>query len=121
MQYKSELVYQIPCSRSKKYTGMTIQYLHKRIVQHKNDVKNKQDRTALVKHSLSEQHHFKFDDTKILDIEPNEKKLEISEMIYIKADRDNCNFRTDTQYLSNMYSFLIDDFGEFLKQKPSKV
>ena len=80
----SNLIYKIPCKDCDKcYIGETKQLLQKRLNQHKNDIKNNKENTALAVHANIEKHNFDFEATKILDFENNSKKRKISECIYI--------------------------------------
>ena len=50
---------------------------------------------------------FRWNDVKILDIEPNWKKRLISEMIHIKTNPSNINKRQDTESLNPLYDSLF--------------
>ena len=58
--------------------------------------------------------YFRWNDVKILDIEPNWKKRLISEMIHIKTNPSNINKRQDTESLNPLYDSL---FEKLMKQK----
>ena len=47
-----------------------------------------------------------------MEIEVNEKKREIAEMIWIKKDPEACNLKTDTKDLSVIYSHLISEVSQ---------
>ncbi|CAG5102872.1 Protein of unknown function [Cotesia congregata] len=81
-------------------------------MQHRLDCKPEKiimsSKTALAEHHFSEDGNlFQFGNAEIMDTEKNFIKMNLSEMIFIKAL--NCvNFRTDTQGLSSIYSDLIN-------------
>jgi hypothetical protein len=54
--------------------GETSQLLRLRVSQHKNDIKNKKDSTALADPALETGHPFSFDNTTIISREENRKK-----------------------------------------------
>lgn len=81
-------MYNIPCDCGAVYIGETGKTLDVRLKQHKNDVRLTQNKiinkeieidnihgkTALVKHSIQNNHKFKFDETTIVDIETSMRK-----------------------------------------------
>ena len=105
------MIYRIPCECSACYIGQTKQKLSKRLSQHKNDCKitnmQRENKTALAVHHFNTGHKFSFEDTKILDIEPNWFKRNISEMYFIKKN-ETINFRTDVDNLNIVYSQLFE-------------
>lgn len=117
---QSNLIYHIPCECGKSYVGQTKQYLERRIRQHKNDCRNDKrydaEKTALSKHHFDLQHNFRFQDTTILDNEPNYSKRLISEMIQIHL-HDTINLRTDVRGLSTLYCNLLDKYKSQTNKK----
>lgn len=108
--YQTHCIYEIPCNNCDgKYIGQTMQYLHKRINQHKNSVKHVTNcnETALSKHAKTEHHNFNFEQTKIIDKEQNNKSRMFLEMIHIKRNKNSINDRTDIQELSKIYNNVI--------------
>ncbi|XP_015120513.1 uncharacterized protein LOC107043495 [Diachasma alloeum] len=91
----------------------TRQLLGVRVRQHKNDGAPrkilKEEKTASAAHHFRPGHRFKFDETSVLDSEPDWKKRNIVEMIHIFLN-DTVNKREDTQGLSNMYSNILRRF-----------
>ena len=81
--------------------------------QHQNDCKPekivKTAKTALASHHFDTSHRFVFNETKILDSEPNWVKRNISEMVHIRLN-DTVNHRTDTQGLSKVYNNILNKF-----------
>lgn len=64
--------------------------------------------TALVKHCKEKKHTFDFDNIKILDVESQRYKRNISEMLYITKNLYRCvNYRKDVERLSKIYNCII--------------
>ena len=109
---QSGVVYKIPCGDCEaSYIGTTSQYLYKRVNQHKCDCgpdkdKNK-NKSALVAHHLLMGHNFDFNGVTILDRERTYTKRMFLEMVHINKEVESINFRTDTEHLSSIYSFLL--------------
>jgi hypothetical protein len=108
---QSGVVYQVSClGCTQKYIGNTIQYVKKRMSNHKAGISNKNpDYSALVKHSLENPNHvIDFSNVRILDKEPRQKKREVLEMLHIAENIQDCmNVKTDSIYVPNCYkSFL---------------
>lgn len=111
---KAELVYSIPCGNcSKVYIGQTKQYLKNRLSQHKYDCRltnlYNSDKTSLATHHFTTGHNFDFENVKIVDMETNHIKRNISEMLHIKIN-NTVNKNTDTDGLSHIYVNLLNDF-----------
>lgn len=100
-------IYKIPCNNCDKiYVGQTKQYLKERIKQHKNYNNNQQ--TALRKHEIEKQHHFNYDNTKIITTEKHTQKRLLLEMIHIQKNiNKTVNNRNDIQGLSSIYHNII--------------
>lgn len=106
---KCDSVYKIECEKcDAAYIGQSSRQLKTRINEHKKDVKNKSDRSALVQHiRLNNSHNFNFENVKILDIEKNYSKRLISEMLHIHDNPTNINRILDTQNLKTCYKKFI--------------
>lgn len=103
-EQKSGVIYVVPCSNCpSSYVGETCQKVKARLSQHKNDVSNQKDNTALATHALEKGHVFNFNRTKIVGSEENDKKRKILEVINIIKDENCVNFKTDTDGLSDAY------------------
>lgn len=105
----SNLIYKIPCSDCNKvYIGETKQYLHKRIYQHKYDIKKDPSLyTSLTKHRVESNHNIDFDKTSIISLQKNPQKRLILEMIHI-SNNNTMNTKNDVQKLSSIYKLLLD-------------
>lgn len=102
---KTHTIYQVSCNDCPSvYIGQSSQYLQNRLNGHRYDKKNK---TALSNHELALSHKFNFQETKILKIEPNQRKREFLEMIYIKKNENAINDKTDIKNLSKIYHNLL--------------
>jgi len=67
------------------------------------------NKTALATHHFETGHNFQFDDTTILHIENNYKRRLVSEVLFINKNLSKTvNFKSDTNNLSTMYSYLIE-------------
>lgn len=119
--HQSNLIYKINCNDCNScYIGQTKQFLKNRLTQHKYDCKitniNKEGKTALAHHHFSmENHNFNFDDVTILDKEKNWLKRNISEMVFIEINKNNINFKTDTQNLNPFYKSLLNNYKKCLE------
>ena len=81
-----------------------------RLYQHKSDVRIRPQSTALAKHSNDTGHIFNYDETKILNIEKNYKKRMLLEALFIKTDKNSCNYRCDTADLPSEYTSILKNF-----------
>ena len=52
-------------------------------------------------------HDFEWDDVKILHTEPNVKKREFMEMLYIKRNHDTLNKKTDLNFFHPSYEIFL--------------
>jgi hypothetical protein len=108
---QSGVVYQVTCNSCQLiYIGNTIQYVKKRMYDHRNGIaKENPDYSALVKHGLENPlHDIDFDGVRVIDRETRQKRREVLEMLHIAENIDSCmNTRTDSMYVPNCYrSFL---------------
>lgn len=108
---RSSVVYRIQCECQKCYIGETMQYLDKRMQQHRYDCRNNrmhiEDKTALAKHHFQTGHQFKFNEVTIIDSEPQLYRRKVSEMIHISLN-DTVNIKTDTtDGLSGIYNNIL--------------
>ncbi|XP_025271021.1 uncharacterized protein LOC112639907 [Camponotus floridanus] len=106
----TNVVYKIECEKcDATYVGQTGRKLSTRINEHKKNInKNITNRFVITEHGLNFNHDFKWDDVKILDRETFYYKILISEMIYIKRQRNGLNSQTDTECFPDIYNNLIN-------------
>lgn len=109
-----DIVYQFDCLECNSiYIGETKQYIKKRISQHKNSCKHTflGNDSALSLHSKNNNHHFNYDDFKILAREKDDRKRKTKEAIYITKERGRAiNFKTDTDHIGVIYNNIIDSW-----------
>ena len=67
----------------------------------------KENKTSLAGHLFNTEHKFIFEETDILDVEPNFLKRNISEMYFIKKN-NTVNFRSDVENLNSVYNQLFE-------------
>jgi len=105
---KTNVVYKIKCKECEKvYIGQT-KHLGNRIKQHQDDIKYKSGKTALCNHACNESHVIEFDKAQILDKEPNYKKREHLEALYIiKHNELAMNAKTDVGMKGLLYSNIV--------------
>ncbi|XP_071578891.1 uncharacterized protein [Temnothorax nylanderi] len=103
------VVYKLECSGcSACYIGQTKRHLETRIKEHCADINKRPNQHSVVsKHRLDFDHNFKWQDVKILHKEPNLKKREIAEMLFIKKHTDSINSQKDTENLPLVYDRII--------------
>lgn len=108
-ELNSHVVYKATCDCGVSYIGQTKQSLKCRIYQHNNDAKkqNTESHSALSNHIRTSQHTITSDNFRILEKEKNTTKRRIMEMIHIKKSNNTLNKQTDTDYLQNIYDFLL--------------
>ena len=107
-QKEYNIIYEINCIQcKKKYIGQTCRFLHNRLLEHARSIKNKENKTALAEHAITNKHSFDFKNTKILDFENNLKKRLMLEMIYIQKVNASVNYKADIENLSAIYYNII--------------
>lgn len=105
---KSNVVYKVDCKNcSQTYVGQTSQWLKNRIALHRSDIRLNNQRCALSIHANSRNHEVDLDNVEILDVNNNYKKRTVLEMIRITEQPIPMNKKTDTQNLSNIYTYLL--------------
>ena len=108
------VVYQIKCKTKNchlSYIGQTKRALETRMKEHKNNWKLDHDKWSVVSdHRLLYDHEFDWEKIKILDVERNWYKRNISEMLHIKTN-DTLNKQTDTNRLNNIYKSILKNFN----------
>lgn len=115
------VVYEIPCSCKKIYIGQTSQPVKERMRQHKNNIKNKSEYSAVVQHYKNNSHELNFEKIKIKHSENNRQKREFLEQceIYLNNEK-TINKKTDTQNLNFNYRNLLYNYKKIKKIKKTK-
>jgi len=108
IKYAQNIIYKLGCLDCDKiYIGQT-KGLGNRVKQHKGDVRQKSQKTALCSHSVTQNHTIDFENPKILDKEGNYKKREHLESLYIiKNSQKALNFKTDIGNKGLLYANVI--------------
>lgn len=122
---QSNVVYHIPCSNCEAYIGMTTNRIRTRMSGHRThyntmdrfldqgisitdpQITTLGERTALMKHSIEENHRFDLEKVRVLDRAKTTNKLQFLEMCHIKNNRHSINKRTDTDGLHAIYAGLL--------------
>src|SRR5436190_12795753 len=107
---KRNVVYKINCkSCDASYVGQTGRQLHTRISEHKNQIRhNTTNHSVITEHRLNYNHDFAWDEVEILDTEPFYNKRLMSEMLFIKRQKNSINLQTDVQNLHHTYASTIE-------------
>lgn len=117
VENRDGVVYEIPCSCKKIYIGQTSQPVKERMRQHKNNIKNKSEYSAVVQHYKNNTHELNFENIKIKHSENNGQKREFLEQceIYLNNDK-TINKKTDTQNLNFNYRNLLYNYKKTKKK-----
>ena len=89
------------------YIGQTSQWLKQRVTQHKSDCRLGKNTCALVNHHVSTGHQFNFNEPTILEHENKYNNCLFLEMYHIIKTRNNINYKSDTNQLSNIYNNIL--------------
>lgn len=127
-EQQTNVIYAIPCCHCEAmYVGMTTNRLKTRIHGHQThyntmdkllergiDVEDQEmialgEKTALMHHSITKQHRFDLDRTKILDKNENTNTLQFLEMCHIVNNTNCINRRTDTEGLHAIYAGILHE------------
>lgn len=104
---RSNVVYKINCMDcDASYVGQTGRLLKTRIKEHKRDL------TSVIADHRELDHTFDFDGVEILDEEAYLGKRLISEMIYIKRQKNALNLQSDTMKLNTACLSIIDNISK---------
>ena len=106
---QSNVVYEISCSCEGKYVGTTKRMLKTRINEHKLDIENKKNGTALAQHVLENKHKPNFDDVKILDKERRESiRLTLESLRIQQKGNLALNTKEDRDSTKSVYSVILN-------------
>lgn len=98
------VVYCLKCKDcDRKYIGQTLRALETRVKEHKNNIKNLEKHNTISSHRIECQHDMDWENPKILDVERNKYKRDISEMLHIKINNCTLNVQKETEKLSEIY------------------
>ncbi|KYQ51407.1 hypothetical protein ALC60_09486 [Trachymyrmex zeteki] len=109
--FHTDVVYKMECRDcDASYVGQTGRTLKTRISEHRNHInRNTDQKSVITEHRLEHTHDFDWDSVKILDQEQILSKRLISEMIFIRKQKNGLNIQSDTDSLTKAYDFLFDN------------
>ena len=110
---QTHVIYSIPCSCRKIYIGQTSNSLKTRIQKHKSDIRLEKTSTAFAQHIKSTKHTPQFADTNILNIEKTYKKRLYLESLHILNNKNNINYKTDTENINETYKFILHTHNRY--------
>ena len=100
---QTNCVYKVECADCfATYVGQTKRRLHIRNYEHQHS-----PRSVINNHCTSLNHKFEFGKIKVLDIESNTRKRQISEMLEIGLSKNSINQQTDIRKLHTPYCSLF--------------
>ena len=134
---RTNVIYKIPCHDCDKvYVGLTTQYLKARVSRHQSDVNKLEEllnthdddieiyrlreRSALINHSIEQQHRFSLEDAEIMDHHRRKSALEILEMCHIATSNQTVNKRSDVDGLSSTFAGILHLVKENTRKKKQK-
>ena len=104
----SNVVYQINCKDCDySHVGQTKRKLKTRLKEYINDLKNQLVLTQSSQIRFDTDHAIDWANAKILDSERSHKRL-VSEMIYIKMQKNGLNKQSDTERFPDLYLPLLE-------------
>ena len=128
-EMKTNVIYRIPCTDCEaSYVGLTTQHLKARLSKHRSQLKKLDDLrsgpncnsptvhqeilrmkeyTAVLKHTIEEQHKFELENTQILDQHRRSAALDVLEMCHIINTEHTVNKRTDVDGISCIYAGIL--------------
>jgi hypothetical protein len=109
----NNVIYRIDCNNcDASYVGQTKRKLQTRIREHKYNIRlDDSKHSVITNHILNYNHTFDWDNTCILDHEPNYQKRLISEMIHIKEQTNGINSNKDTELLDEVYFDVLNELS----------
>jgi len=107
---KKNVVYRISCSDcDATYVGQMKRKLSTRVTEHRNQINHKTIKMSVIsEHRLNHNHEIDWKNVKILDNERFYWKRIISEMLNIQLQSNALNQQTDTAYLHNTYTSILN-------------
>ncbi|XP_011646862.1 uncharacterized protein LOC105433306 [Pogonomyrmex barbatus] len=104
------VVYKIECDNCEKcYVEQTKRQLKTRLSEHRSHIRRNTNTNPSLQIILDSNHDFSWDKVKILNTERDCEKRLISEMLFIKLQKDNTlNLQIDTECLHHSYVSVLD-------------
>jgi len=111
---QTNLVYKLTCRDcDATYVGQTGRTLKTRISEHRNHInRNTNTHSVITEHRTKFSHEFNWDNVEILDRERFLSKRLISEMIYIKRQKNSLNLQSDTDCLDDDIITILNKLQE---------
>lgn len=106
--YHNNVVYKISSNNCDiTYVGQTSRFLKTQIKEHENHInRNTTQKSVITDHRLSN-HKFDWDNIEIFDEEFYLKKRLVSEMLFIRPQRNGLNRQEDTEFLNHAYISVV--------------
>ncbi|XP_055525302.1 uncharacterized protein LOC129718508 [Wyeomyia smithii] len=138
-EHQNNVIYKIPCKNCDAcYVGMTTNMLKTRISGHRTyyntwdkllqqgynatdpQISSLKEKTALMYHSITQNHRFDFHQTKIIDRHDKPHALPFIEVCHIANTENSINKRTDTEGLNTVYAGIIHTIRNINHNKTDK-
>lgn len=142
---RSNVIYKVECEGCDNvYIGQTSKKLDTRMTQHEKDVERQagwlerlsqapirlkdeeiinkvtQNQTALVKHAITMNHTFNFNDAKILDEHSHKRKREFIESAQIHLHPNTVNYKQDLMKIYPSYYNIVNYYSKNNDKSPNK-
>lgn len=110
----NNVVYKVSCNDcDASYVGQTGRQLKKRISEHRNHIRrNTSQPSVITNHRLEFGHDFNWEESEILDRESSLGKRLVSEMLFIKRQKNSLNLQSDTEGLHHTFATIIDNLSK---------
>ncbi|XP_072763715.1 uncharacterized protein [Anoplolepis gracilipes] len=107
---KTNVIYKINCSHcDASYVGQTSRKLKTRINEHKRHIHlNTNTNSIITNHRRDFEHNFDWENVRVLDEASFYTKRLISEMLFIKRQRNGLNLQTDTENLPSVCQDIVN-------------
>jgi len=106
---KKNVVYKICCSDCDAfYVGQTGRLLKTRVAEHRNHSRRNAPSVSVIANVMHRSHEMNWNNVEVLVVEKFYHKLLISEMLYIKRQRNGLNLQTDTDCLNRGYTSIFN-------------
>lgn len=106
---QSGVVYRINCLDCEAtYIGQTKRKLETRVKEHKNDIKRSSSPSVISQHRIELDHQFDWEGVSIVDGEKSYSKRLTSEMLNIKRQTHGLNKQSDTEFLPESYTPILN-------------
>ena len=107
------VVYKISCNDcDASYVGQTKRLLKTRINEHRAHIRKNTAQQSVISNHRLQNHEFNWDDIEILDEERILNKRLLSEMLFIKRQKNSLNAQSDLDSLQHMYLNIIEKLSK---------